>query len=400
MENSVTIDLTSGNASVSVPTFDQAFLGEDYSDAKGRGRARRKKRKLERVTNRQEVKQARKGGRQEARLSRRAKRKAMRQEMRSAQSEARQERRSARGEAREGRRDLRNERKQGRENYEAEQELYRDGLAPEDSYEPETQETGYDDGSYDSGSEDQGYTREETGTADQPELATEEGYTDEEYPEFDPSEADYSTEDEMMGDESSNFISEATGGKKPVVPANVQEICMKIEWNNEFIDRLRKKRDVLAKQGQSTEKPNQIIKERMDRIQELEGKLESFAGADGKFDARKMKAVQIAKARARKLRMKLHGGELAEQIKIQPRKKMSNLEGEDGITVDYLSSMPEQDPLYMANPITDDVELAVSEPTMNFSGSEENSGMWKSVLVGAVIGFSAIYLIRKYKLFK
>jgi hypothetical protein len=386
MENSVTIDLTSGTASVNVPTFDQAFLGEDYSDAKGRGRARRKKRKLERVTNRQEVKQARRGGRQEARLSRRAKRKQMRQEMRSNQAEARQERR-----------DMRSQRKQGRENYETEQEIYRDGLAPEESYEaPETQDYGSEDASYD----DQGYSREETGTADQPELALEEGYTDEEYPEFEPEEADYSTEDEMMGDESSNFISEATGGKKPVVPANVQEICMKIEWNNEFIDRLKKKRDILSREGQSTDKPNQIIKERMDRIQELEGKLDSFAGADGKFDPRKMKAVQIAKARARKLRMKLHGGELAKQITIQPKRKMSNLEGEDGITVNYVDSLPEEDPLYMASPITDDVDVATSETKMNFSGSGNNSGMLKSVLIGAVVGFTAIYVIRKYKLFK
>lgn len=383
MENSVTIDLTSGSPSVNVATFDQAFLGEDYSDAKGRGRARRKKRKLERITNRQEVKQARRGGRQEARLSRRAKRKQMRQEMRDAQQQARQERK-----------DFRSQKKQERENYETEQELYRDGLAPEES--AENSDQGYDDQGYD----DQGYSREETGMADQPELATEEGYTDEEYPEFEPSEADYSTEDEMMGDESSNFISEATGGKKPVVPANVQEICMKIEWNNEFIDRLKKKRDAIAQSGGDTAKPNQIIKERMDRIQELEGKLDSFAGADGKFDARKMKAVQIAKARARKLRMKLHGGELAPKIEIKPKRIMSNLEGEDGITVDYLTELPEQDPLYMATPNVDDVELAVSEPTMNFSGKEGNSGMWKSILIGAVVGFTAIYVIRKYKLLK
>jgi hypothetical protein len=100
MENNVTIQIQ-GGASVSqsnpqVATFEQAFLGEEFSDAKGKGRARRKKRKLSRISDKQEVKQARKGGRQEARIGRRAARKSERQAIRAEQQESRMGRRGER----------------------------------------------------------------------------------------------------------------------------------------------------------------------------------------------------------------------------------------------------------------------------------------------------------------
>ena len=90
-------------------TFEEAF-GE-YSEVRGKGRARRKERKLERIANRREVKKARvaardevKSDRQDRRISRRERRKAGRQQVRTQQAEARQTRRTAKTEARQTRR--------------------------------------------------------------------------------------------------------------------------------------------------------------------------------------------------------------------------------------------------------------------------------------------------------
>ena len=111
-------------------SFEEAF-GE-YSNAKGRGRARKKNRKLERITNRQEVKQARKGGRQEARIGRRTTRKSLRQENRDAQQASRIGRRQTRVDARGERQMGRETASQERQNYAQEQEAYRDSLMPQE----------------------------------------------------------------------------------------------------------------------------------------------------------------------------------------------------------------------------------------------------------------------------
>ena len=104
---SVIIDLdgaVNGNTTVTnTATYDQAFLGEPFSEAKGKWRAKRKAKKLKKIADRQEVKQARKGGRQEARLKRRKTRKEARNEMRNQQQEARMGRRNKRAEEKESR---------------------------------------------------------------------------------------------------------------------------------------------------------------------------------------------------------------------------------------------------------------------------------------------------------
>jgi hypothetical protein len=132
-------------------TFEEAF--GDYSEARGKGRARRQERRLdrqekkaERKVARQTTKQAkigakqatrqlRRGGRQEARIGRRATRKDLRQAMRTEQQADRMGRRGARLDMRQQREDARQMREdtrvqgdEGRENYMAEQELYRQGL--------------------------------------------------------------------------------------------------------------------------------------------------------------------------------------------------------------------------------------------------------------------------------
>jgi len=110
-------------------TFEEAF--GDFSEARGK----RKKRKLERIQGRREVRTERrklKGDRQEERIERRRKRKSGRQQIRGEQMESRLGRRQRRPEARNKRRMTREEGKQTRENYVQEQELLRDSREPKE----------------------------------------------------------------------------------------------------------------------------------------------------------------------------------------------------------------------------------------------------------------------------
>jgi carboxypeptidase C (cathepsin A) len=84
LENSSSGEMTVSNQGA---TYEEAFLGggsEEMSNARGKGRARRKKRKLERIANKREVRTERrklKGDRQEERIARRKTRKEKRQEI-------------------------------------------------------------------------------------------------------------------------------------------------------------------------------------------------------------------------------------------------------------------------------------------------------------------------------
>jgi hypothetical protein len=147
-----------------VATFEEAF-GE-YSEARGRGRARRAARredrqvkKAERKVGRQTTKQAkiaakqdtrqlRRGGRQEARIGRRATRKGARQDIRADQQAARMGRRMERKRQRQDRKDEVADREMDRELRMAEGQQMLDQYA--------SQNQGYDDGGYDDGGYDDG----------------------------------------------------------------------------------------------------------------------------------------------------------------------------------------------------------------------------------------------------
>ena len=416
MENSVTIQVQGGasvsKASPQVATFEQAFLGEDFSNLKGKGRDRRKKRKLSRISDRQEVKQARKGGRQEARIGRRAARKAQRQDIRAEQQGARMSRRGARVAmkedrelGRQSRKDIRSRRGAERENYETEQDIYRESLYPEEDYSEETN-SGYED-------EGAGYENEyETPQAYENQSELDEGYTDDEAPIYE--EETGSTEGEY-DEEDSGFISEATGktiSKKPMTKkpnsmgAVVQEVCMKIEWNNEFIDRLKQKRDIAAKQGVSPEKYNEEIVKRMDRVNQLESQLENFSGANGEVYPSRVALINRSKAQARKARLRLHQGKgMNPMSSVQGDYELSDWDtsySDQGITVTTSATLPESDDVFYYGDNRDImVDLSSGEPMMNFSGDESSKGgMLKSVIIGAAVAFAAIWLIKKYKLLK
>ena len=283
-------------------TFEEAF--GDYSELRGRGRARRKKRKLERIKNRDEVKRAR----QDSRLSRRQDRKRKRQEIRGEQQEARMSRRQRRlamrqerQEARQTRKDTRTRGEQERENYALEQERYRESLEPQE-------EAGYDDQGYDDqGYDDQGYSEEgyddqgyaepignSGGTYDSSEdwatppagMYEDEGYVDE----------GYSTDDEMMSDDDSYFNAEGSDGKsRPVNPKLVAFIAQ-IEEEQRQVQQMLNQLRMMVQSGAPTKGVQMQIQRRTKKINNMKQKLANYSCADGDKKLERLRKMEIRKA--------------------------------------------------------------------------------------------------------
>jgi len=402
---SVTVDLSGSDSPATsvtkTATYDQAFLGEDFSDAKGKFRAKRKAKKLSKIADKQEVKQARVGGRQEARLARRTTRKTTRQDMRDSQQDRRQTRQDTRDTRNQDRKAKRAEAKESRmpeEEEELEEDVDTNTIDPEADY---------------AESEDDGYGDSDNGDAYSEE---EEDYSEEETDDY------YGdSEQDSFAGEQSNFVSELTGDAK--VSPMVDTICMKIEWNNEMISRLMAAKNKMASNGQDTSKVTDALGQKFDRVQQLENKLENFSGANGMPDAQKQRAVDQARTRARNMRMQsvippvlvekmLNKGYSKSQIK-----NWWNTTGKNkivkssfvGTTDDFGRGKQTEesvDVAYWEAPVYDNneaqpvsVELApTDEKSSNFIGGGSIS--WKPILIGAVVGFVAIYAIRKYKLLK
>jgi hypothetical protein len=310
-------------------TFEEAF-GE-FSEARGKGRAKRQARKLDRrkkkterkvarqtskqekIKAKQETKQVRRGGRQEARIARRATRKDARQEMRGSQQEARMGRRTRRQDMKQQRtegRQLRKDTKalgeEGRENLSVEQSTYRDNmLAENEAYRDELQpqeadstEEGYadestsDDGYSEEGYADDGYA--DDGYADE---GADDEYSEDDYAEDEYSEDDYADDgyaddeysdnedtgnfDGTVNDDSFNEMND-NATRKIYVNPNLVDICNKIEWNKELIARLEEKR----KQGSAN--PSEISKqiiERKQRVAALQGDVDLYLGFGAEFSS-------------------------------------------------------------------------------------------------------------------
>jgi hypothetical protein len=174
--------ITLGNVENGV-SFNEAFGGfdgEETSEAKGRGRARRQAKKMAKIENRQTRRSARKTNRQTNRANR---------------VQAKQDKKTMKLDARQQRKNLKTEQDQYRDNLEAEQDQYRESLQPQD-------EAGFDE--QEGYAEEQGYEGEE------------EGY---------PEEQGYEEEEEY-------------GYAQGEVSPEVQDIANKIEWNRELISRL------------------------------------------------------------------------------------------------------------------------------------------------------------------
>ena len=315
-------------------SFEEAF-GE-YSNAKGRGRERRKARKLDRIENRAEVKAARQGTRQEKianRQSVRAQRTAGRgelQQMRKAKRlgkremglDSRLSRREQRTQSRVGRRDLRNPQFEVDQNqmYDVENTQQIDtGYAPQDTgYAP--QDTGYTDES--------GYYDEDPGLYEDP--AT---YSDEFGEVYDQSLIDETAENaydmgyedaqddlgldvEITGDEDYGDFDGVMGAEdrynelqdKNDMPVNpqVQQMADKCVWNQMLITKLK---DDRKKAKGNPQQISKTILERQKRLKDLQNALEAyvndlngFSNADSspQMIAQRKRSVQMALNKARR----------------------------------------------------------------------------------------------------
>ena len=334
---------------ISAVSFEDAF--GDYSNAQGRGRERRKNRKLDRIENRAEVKAARQTSRQEkvaGRQAVRGQRTAGREELQLARKgkrlskremglESRLARKDARTSARVGRRDLRNPQDVVDETTTTggdmsiqpglPQETLQPGDAGSMGYTPQDQ-GGYapeDQGGY--ATEDQGYGNEYAYQGeDLPPYASEEGYGDEGDSVYDQSLVDETAENaydlgyqdaldnsgvdvEITGNEDYGDFDGVMGAEDrynelqdkndmPVAP-QVQTMADKCIWNEMLIKKLKKDRKNANGNPQEISK---AINTRIKRLKDLQNELDFYSNVDGdpEVTVNRKRMVQSALNRARR----------------------------------------------------------------------------------------------------
>ena len=396
-----------------IASFEEAF--GDFSNAKGKGRAKRKARKLSRITDRQEVKQARKGGRQEARISRRATRKGARQEMRDTQQASRMERRGNRRDERQESREAKQLRKdtdsigeQERENYNQEQENYRDSLAPQEEedttnqggsdYQEEDGGSDYQDGggSNDWDSDSQGY---DEGDADEGDGA---------YGDDNRYDSPYVQEDTEFADDS-YFNVEGMEGKSVVSPM-VKDNVAKLRNNQRAYKDLNDRRNLMLRNGDNTRGIDMQIRNCYGRVNELKSSLDSYANADGNPETRtrRRKELNMALGRGKKRRTRTRSGgsEVPVSKELNPEFAPNRIEipaksGFDGysdlgrpVYIDGVENSDAND--YSSDLYTDGIEPTTIDLYSNADGStKSNKKVILSIAIGIGVGVLAIYIAKK-----
>lgn len=417
-----------------VASFDQAFgnynlteseMGVDgeYSEARGRGRSRRQKRRLDRKKKRQE--------RKTTKIKMRGERRALRQESRAAQQEARQQRK-----------DVRKKRKTARKEMGAPEE----GAFEEDLIETGTEsEGGYADSGYEEGPEDTGYqggegegesetTEDSDIEAAYDEEGDDEGYYDEGYYDEEGTEGDDSGFDGVMGaeDRFSDFNDESTVQVSPPVG----DLAKKIEWNKELVSRLRIKRAIALGKDGDVDPIDIEINNRLLRIAELEavmGKYSRFEGefsmANGLFtefsNAEGKKSIPAAKKRQRaqeirKARKQARIERIATRKNNKNAKRLENRKNKvlsRGYAGDVTPVESELNPEFSKQRIVipaeeigsftginaldnkndyDSPRTRVVELKSNADGTKTGVN-WKGIAIGVGVAAVAIWAIRKYK---
>ena len=316
---------------ISAVSFEDAF--GDYSNAQGRGRERRKNRKLDRIENRAEVKAARQTSRQEkvaGRQAVRGQRTAGREELQLARKgkrlskremglESRLARKDARTSARVGRRDLRNPQEAAEQMPIGAVDTLQPGDAGSMGYTPQ------DQGGY--ATEDQGYGNEYAYQGeDLPPYASEEGYGDEGDSVYDQSLVDETAENaydlgyqdalddsgvdvEITGNEDYGDFDGVMGAEDrynelqdkndmPVAP-QVQTMADKCIWNEMLIKKLKNDRKNANGNPQEISK---AINTRIKRLKDLQNELDFYSNVDGdpEVTVNRKRMVQSALNRARR----------------------------------------------------------------------------------------------------
>ena len=441
--------VSDSNMVVRSATFEEAF--GDYSEARGKGRARRQARKLDRqekkaerkvarqttkqakIGAKQETRQLRRGGRQEGRIGRRATRKDLRQAMRTEQQADRMGRRGARLDMRQQREDARQMREdtrvqgdEGRENYMAEQELYRQGLedqgqGSEGGYAPEQGGSmpSEDWGSAPQGgggyAEEGGYAPQGGGGGYAPQgggYAEEDSYGDEDsgegaYGDDNTYEGDYIQEEDEFNDDS-YFNVEGMDGKSVVSPY-VKETSQKLKNNAKAYRVLKAKRENAVANQDRTEGLDNLLNRTRTRIVELKSNLDDYCNADGNPRESKRRRNEVNLALGRRLRKRQRvnqyaGSEVPVESDLNPEFGANRIEVPSASNFDAYSDLGRPvivngQTMSDANDYTDDIygdfEPTTIEMQSSFDGSSTNKKTLMSIAIGVGVGALALYLAKR-----
>lgn len=406
-------------------SFEDAF-GE-FSNAGGR--ERRKKRKIERIENRKEVRTARqeaRGSVQQARVERKADKKATRQGARLTRREegtaSRLARRTGRADLRNYRRDLRNPQEQGVDQdipQEMGQPMY-DAPIQEQSYAPETNDDGglspqQGQGNYygdetQSDAPNYGYGEETAGEGDyqgydegadntefsaESESAYEQGYQDAQS-DLDNENIDVDNFDGIMGAED-RYNELQDKNEFPVNPG-VQELADKCIWNEKLIEALKLKRKNADGNPQELSK---TILTRTQRLKDLNNELldysnlcGNYSNADGGEDLMRTRKKEIAIAR-RKAKAKAMGKLTKVDSNLNPNIQKNRIvipsEQNSNATGTGINGLD----------MVDDFDApAIREVFLGADGSKSSSINIGSVALGVLLAVGFIYVNKKYKLVK
>ena len=419
----VVVNLDSeGAISVNTPTttFEEAFMGEDFSEAQGKRRAKRQTRKLQKTTDKRERKTAKRGkktDRQLERVSRRGLKKSAKQDIRDEQASRRQARRATRPSALD-------------KVVSAKERLIpaKEKMGPEEEYVDETLTEGYRDDSYDENyypsdeeqqdenyypgmeSEEESYDEDENGDYSEDEESSEDADYGDESEDGDAEGMD----DEVIYDEENNFTGEMKG--ETPIPKEITDCCMRIEWNDELIARLKDAKQKNSLSDVSSTRIQDIIDEKQSRMNELKSSLADYAaGSPEQADI-----ARRARLAARQERMKICPYPIRKRLRDRGmsdqqinqwwtktgqqkiEQKMSNASGVSTVSSKEASTNIaefESPVLDYDQPKTQVVDIDENgEIKSNMTG--ENKDFWKSLLIGGLVGFAAIYAINKFKLLK
>lgn len=438
--------VSNSNMVVRSATFEEAF--GDFSEARGKGRARRQARKLDRQSKKaerkvarqktkqekigakQETRDLRRGGRQEGRIGRRATRKDLRQGIRTEQQADRMGRRGARLDMRQQREDARQMREdtrvqgdEARENYMAEQELYRQGLEDQaqggeegyinqESGSMSSEDWGYAPqgvGGYDS-SQDWGYVPQGGGAYNSSQdwdyvpqgngdYAEEDYYGEEDlgegaYGDNNTYEGDYIQEEDEFYDDS-YFNLEGMDGKSVVSPY-VKQTSQKLKNNTRAYGVLKAKRENAIANQNRTEGLDNLLNRTRTRIIELKSNLDDYCNANGNPNESKRRRREVSLALGRRLRKRQRvgqyaGSEVPVESDLNPEFSANRIEVPSSSNFDAYSDLGRPvivDGKLMsdANDFTADIYGDFEPTTIEMQSSFDGNSLNKKTLMSIAIG--------------
>ena len=410
MENArLTIQLgnpTGTSVAPQIATFEEAF--GDYSNLKGKGRAKRATKrtgrrtaKVARKTEKVATKDAIKRSKIDTRQLRRSDKKQGRQDIRANQQANRMARKMERTDQRQSRKDEKTQRELDREL------SAQDQLAPEQNdYNEAVEDEGvgeygsegggtYDDGGYgDGGYDDEGY--DDGGYDDG-------GYDDETSDSYNYDE-DYGDDGYYDSYDTSMFEGESDMDSV-IKPA--QEIADKIEWNRKFISKLGQARNNSVNPETID---NEIVK-RNERVNELKSCMNNYCCFEGDYEndfssangrnsptpnqiRSRMKIASVAKMRAKR-----KAGTQPKQKTVVSKRLDPTITGGRIVipaAMSGIDGLPENTGM-IATDDYDDYDYGTQLDIMLGADGSKSEIPIKNILIGAVIGVIAIFALKKYK---